>query len=244
MPPLSARQVLDVWDRGQRQHPLERALTILETAFPETPLEELARLDLGQRDAKLLEVLESTFGDTLRGFAACPGCSQPLEFELPAARLHAPSNAERPETFSLSVADIDLRFRLPNSLDLAAVAGVPDETESLRQLLRRCVVEAVDRGDKLDPSTLPPAAIDALSDAMEKADPRLECFLEVHCPQCQQPRSVVLEIAVYLWQEIAACAQDLLAEVHALARAYAWRERDILELSSQRRRRYLELVGA
>jgi hypothetical protein len=36
----------------------------------------------------------------------------------------------------------------------------------------------------------------------------------------------------------------LLREIEALARAYGWSEREILDLSPQRRHTYLELVSA
>jgi len=47
---------------------------------------------------------------------------------------------------------------------------------------------------------------------------------------------------IFFWAELAAEAKRLLREVDALARAYGWREADILALSSQRRHAYLELV--
>ena len=38
-------------------------------------------------------------------------------------------------------------------------------------------------------------------------------------------------------------ATRLLGEVHTLARAYHWREAEILAMSSRRRQAYLELAG-
>ncbi|HEX2516118.1 MAG TPA: phage baseplate protein, partial [Chloroflexota bacterium] len=39
-------------------------------------------------------------------------------------------------------------------------------------------------------------------------------------------------------------ARRLLREVHTLARAYGWREAEILALPGRRRQTYLDLVGA
>jgi hypothetical protein len=52
-----------------------------------------------------------------------------------------------------------------------------------------------------------------------------------------------LDPAEFLWAAAEAQARRLLLEVDALARAYGWREPDVLALPPARRRAYLELVG-
>jgi len=54
---------------------------------------------------------------------------------------------------------------------------------------------------------------------------------------------MTFDILTYLWSEIEDWAQRLLLEVHTLALAYGWSERDILAMSPRRRRLYLEMVG-
>ncbi len=51
-----------------------------------------------------------------------------------------------------------------------------------------------------------------------------------------------LDIAGYLFAEVAARGRFLYREVHTLARYYHWSEVDILALSRERRRRYLALI--
>jgi hypothetical protein len=53
----------------------------------------------------------------------------------------------------------------------------------------------------------------------------------------------MFDIGAFLWEEIAAQARRLLREVHTLARAYGWREADILVMSAARRQAYLEMVS-
>ena len=72
--------------------------------------------------------------------------------------------------------------------------------------------------------------------------PDLELALE--CPDCSQRWLAAFDIATFLWHEIDVWARRTLREVHALARAYAWREPDVLALSPTRRQIYLELSGA
>jgi hypothetical protein len=79
------------------------------------------------------------------------------------------------------------------------------------------------------------------SDALDiQADSRIE----IHCPACGAQSSAEFDIAAFFWQEITAQARRLLREVHALARAYGWREADILAMSARRRQAYLSLIGS
>ncbi len=59
-------------------------------------------------------------------------------------------------------------------------------------------------------------------------------------------RSQVLDLDIgrFLWREVSVAARRMLAEVHLLASAYGWAERDILALCPVRRAAYLELAGA
>ena len=54
----------------------------------------------------------------------------------------------------------------------------------------------------------------------------------------------VFDIVTFFWSEIEAWACRILREVHILASAYGWCERDILALTSARRQFYLEMVQA
>jgi hypothetical protein len=62
---LSDQQILQVWERGQQQHPLDRALTLLAFALPESPWETLSQLSIGQRDALLLRLRQQMLGDDM-----------------------------------------------------------------------------------------------------------------------------------------------------------------------------------
>jgi len=53
---------------------------------------------------------------------------------------------------------------------------------------------------------------------------------------------MTFDIASFFWAEICVQAKRLLREVHTLARAYGWREMDILSMSPARRQFYLEMV--
>jgi hypothetical protein len=238
---LSAHDLLEVREVGQDQHPLDRALTLLGAACPELAWEELVGLSVGARDARLLTLRERTFGPRLAGFVECPRCAEGLEFEAAVSDLRAPP-ASGGESWELMIRDLSLRFRLPDSRDLGAAAASPDPGVARRLLVRRCVLHASRGGAPVASDDLPPEAIAALALQMVERDPQAETLLEFSCPACEHDWQALFDIVAFFWSELAARADHLLGEVHALARAYGWREADILGMSAHRRRFYLEMV--
>ena len=79
---------------------------------------------------------------------------------------------------------------------------------------------------------------------MAEADPLADIQLDLTCPSCERRWRAVFDIVSFLWTEIEVWAWRTLSDVHTLARAYGWSERDILTLSPTRRQFYLEMVGA
>ncbi|MBK8798624.1 MAG: hypothetical protein IPM07_20870 [Anaerolineales bacterium] len=88
----------------------------------------------------------------------------------------------------------------------------------------------------------PPALLSAIAAAMEHADPLAVVELGGACPHCDQAWAAFLDVAAFLWREVQGWAQRTLQEVHLLARAYGWREDEILALSPSRRRTYLQMI--
>ena len=243
MRPLSAQDVLTVWEWGQARDSIGRALTLLAVSCPEVPDEELVALSVGERDARLLDLRALTFGQALDGFAECPQCGVRLEFELAAEdiRMHGLLEPEGWE-HALTAAGVDLRFRLPTSQDLFAIAGCGSAEAGRDLLVKHCVTGATLDGRPIDCSKLPPEAITALAARMAECDPQAEVLLSLACPACGHAWRLLLDIASFFWGEIQARAKRLVSEVDALARTYGWREADILSMTAGRRRSYLELA--
>jgi hypothetical protein len=243
MAPLSAQDILGIWEAGIAQSPVGRALAILAAASPGVPGEALAALPVGRRDARLLEIREETFGPTLNGVSPCPRCAERVEFTLEIADLRAKVRpGVEPVKGEVHLAEWSLRYRLPNSGDLAAAAGCGDPVAARRVLAGRCILEARRGGAPMGVEDAPPEAISRMAAAMAELDPAAEVLLDFICPACGHAGQTLFDIAGYLWEEIRALAQRLLHEVDALARAYGWREGDILALSAARRRAYLEMA--
>lgn len=239
---LSDAELIRVWETARDWHPVDQSLALLCAATPEHSHDEVARLPLGQRDARLLALRRALFGDRIDGVAACPRCGERLEFELSCAGLTMPPGEAPPREVRLR--DYRVRLRALDSHDLAAVAGMADAERARRLLLSRCVLEACRGRDALAAELLPDDVAAAVSDALLEADPQAEILLDLACPACGRPWQAVLDIARIAWNEIAGQARRLLAEVHALASAYGWREDEILALGPARRATYLQMVNS
>jgi len=246
----SAAELLAVWERARAQPITTQALMLLEAASPGASSEDLAKLSVGRRDARLFALREALFGSRLTGLTACPRCRQQLEIGIESANIHVHCDQASGELLSVTSGGYFARFRLPNSEDLSAIAEredrQPDEPALIRQLLSRCLVELRRNGRKqrLDSSrALPAALIEAIAAEMEKADPQANLQIPLDCADCGNRWLSAFDIVSFLWSEIDNWAKRLLREVCALASAFGWRESDILEMSAQRRQLYLQMIG-
>jgi hypothetical protein len=225
---LSTTELLSVWERGNSQPPVQRALALLAAAHPESSPDALASLSIGQRDARLIALRELTFGAEFTGLANCPACDEKMELTFNAADFRRENEIELPAEFNLQLDGHQLRFRLPTSADLLAV-------NNRQQLLERCLSNG--HGE------LPEPVIAAVIQNMSRADPLADIQLALSCSSCGHKWEAPFDIVAFFWSEINAAGRGLLREIHALASAYGWTESEILALSPARRRCYLEMVN-
>lgn len=223
----------------------ERALLLLAAASPERTRDNLAALSIGERDRRLLTLREWTFGPEVSALAACPTCTERLEISFQTKEIQLPLQPD-PEAHLGSRFEAEgytVEFRLPDSTDLLAVAeeGVESPEEARQMLLERCVWAA--SGDKpVSAFALPETVIETVEERMAAIDPATNTELALTCPRCGHAWQAPFDIVSFVWSEIEARADRLLIEVHWLASAYGWSERDILALGTYRRQRYLEMV--
>lgn len=242
MRPLSAAELLSVWERGAAQQPAGRALALLAASCPEEGAEALAALSVGARDARLLRLREWTFGPRLSCVGECPGCGQRLELSLEVSDLLVPGAHPPARELTLAADGFEVRFRLPDSSDLIAV-GRGGAAGGRRRLLERCLLSSARAGVECAAADLPDEVLEAVAAEMGRADPQADVQLSLTCPDCGRRWDSPFDIVSYFWGELHAWAQRVLREVHALATAYGWREADILALSPLRREIYLQMVG-
>ena len=241
MRPLSVSEVLDLCDQGHGCVPTIKALLPLAAASPEASWEDLAALPIGERDQRLLALRKSTLGPRLEALARCPACGETVELTLESDELRvAGTDRER----ELCEKGLSLRLRPVDSADLLAIEDCPDAEAARRHIAERTVLAASRDGQSIEPRELSPEEVGLLAVVLAEADPGAELLLELRCPACGHAWRELFDPAVFFWAELESRSQRLLLEIHALARAYGWREADVLALSPRRRRAYLELLGA
>jgi hypothetical protein len=322
-------QILDVWGAGRADLAARPALMLAAAhpslAFPELPV--------GRYNELLLRDRQATFGDTLEGDVACPGCGERLEVAVPLRSLLAPpsrvhlsgpasppvrtgefnesaaepllSGAEAHESPTRSnssaevihspgewkfsspqadrmasglppgigwglptqpsgdagrkvafgavepghadgavcVGDVRVRFRVPVQEDLLAASEAGDPGAAARVLLARCVVDACRGDEPVAVDDLQAEVVDVLDAALAELDPYADLRLATTCATCGHAFEVAVEPGGLYWAELAEHARRLLVDVHRLACAYGWTEREILGIDPARREAYLELVG-
>jgi hypothetical protein len=204
----SAAELLAVWERAQFQPITARALMLLEAASPGESKADLARLSVGQRDARLLALRELLFGSQMTGLMSCPRCRQQLEIDFECVDIKVERD-QPDQLLSTSSGGYVARFRLPNSNDLDAVAESEhcrsDEAATVRELLSRCVIELRRNGRKQKTGSArawPPALIDAIAAEMERADPQANVQLHLNCVDCGHRWWTTFDIVPFLWTEI------------------------------------------
>jgi hypothetical protein len=240
---LSAADLLAVWERGNALSPPRRALLLLAAALPDAGPEALGRLSVGRRDGLLLGIRAAVFGPRLEALGTCDGCGERAEVDFDTERLLGPAETP-PVSLELRIGDVALELRLPDASDLVALADAVDGADAERALLRRCVAAARCGDRSVAPEDLPAPVVDAIAARLSEADPLAEVRLALACPACGRPWSETLDVGGFFWREIEAWAARLLDEVHVLASAYGWTERDVLALTPLRRRHYLERVAS
>jgi hypothetical protein len=244
MQPLSTGGLLRAWELGGVEpHRIDRAIALLEAGYPDVPRATLAKLSIGERDSLLLALRDRVFGPRLTALAVCPGCGEQLELGFEAADVHADRKQEADQLLNLRLEGYEIAFRVPNSLDLAALPEEGDFHSKKQALLYRIVSEARYRGAEMAPAQLPETVIAAIEERMAQADPQAEVRLNLSCASCGHAWQALFDIVSFFWSELDAWAVRLLREVHSLARAYGWREADILAMSPGRRLRYLEMLS-
>jgi hypothetical protein len=232
---LTASGLVLVWERGLQADPLERPLAIVAAVDSGRAPEHLERLSIGQRDAELLALREETVGRMIEAVVDCPACGEALELSFDASRFDR-GKAAAGQSHTLAAAGAEVRFRLPTTADLVAVANEADVGRACEALLERCVLEP-------PAAQLSARAREAVGARMAELDPLANVELELACPACGEVGRAAFDVASFVWAELETVAWRALEDVHVLASAYGWREDDVLALTPERRRVYLELAG-
>jgi hypothetical protein len=239
---------------------LSRGVRRLGTISPVPP--EVARqLLVADRQYLLLQLRQAAFGSMVRAHLACPwpDCGQrvtidfsiadiPIEQATPRAPTHTMTlSAAAVGAETVSPAAGEVVFRLPTGADQEALSDLlaHDEGEALTMLLARCVQRI---GDQVAPGPDRIAGLSLLARAeiemrMREVAPRVEQRMEAKCTECGRTFLAPFDVQRFFLGELRTDGDLLYREVHYLAYHYHWSEREIMEMTRDRRRRYIDVLA-
>ena len=232
MSQLTPDGILTLWERGAERHPLDRALLLLACVRPGETLSDLSDVSIGQRDQTLIAWRSALFGRSMPGYADCPICRTRVTFALDTSTfLGATSDAP---------IEVDgLQVRRPSSRDVAEALKEVDPEQATYRLAQRCCGSLAG-----ELPLLSQAQLAKIESALAEADAATDIVLDFSCDHCGHAWQTTFDISAFLWQEIESHAGRLLADIHTLASAYGWSEREVLALSPARRATYIGMVSA
>ena len=232
------RWLLDASEAGAALHPLDRALLLLRLAEIDRAAQESpADWPLARRERGLLALSTALFGDRLECVADCPACGAVSEFDLSAHALGEGLGWSDEET--REIGGHEVRLRPLSTRDLAAAAASPDGPQAL---MHYAVAGVRVGGEDRDFTALPAETRAAIVAAVEQREAEGEALLELACAECGHAWSEPFDIGAHLWERISGAARRIVGEVATLARAFGWREEDVLAIPRARRRLYLEVA--
>jgi len=232
----SDAELLDVLEWGDGLSSPERAILL---AVAQDRDLDAGILPLGVRNAVILKLRRHLFGPTIEVYDTCVHCREGASLEVSCAALDQVGAHGRDGAFEVRVGTYEIVCRPPTATDLVTAA----RAESARtSLLESTIVRARRGGATIPAAALPAEVVSEVGRALAEADPLAEIELTATCAACGGSWNTVLDISDFVWQELRQWGRRLLWEVHVLASAYGWPEREILSVPSRRRQAYLGLV--
>lgn len=237
-------QLLEVWEQGAVLRPIRRLALLSGVATQSSEVAASHPITLADAHRTLLNFYPALLGLRMDAVVNCPDCSATLEFEITGSMLHELVKTQQDEfqTIEFSLDEFVIRARPARMDDLLAAGQLTDLAAARALLIERCVMQATARGTDVAPRDLPLAMIWAIAAELSRSDPAADLSIQLSCPDCGHAWDERLDLGAYLWTQIEASAVRLLREVSALARAYGWREADILAMTAWRRTAFLRLV--
>lgn len=235
-------RLLDGWDRAVTLPRPWRELAVLESASG-TPMADLSRLSIGERDRQLLQLRIALFGPQMECETSCPACGTRLELPVDARTLLVDAPTHDANAFVVHEGTTHVRFRLPDSIDVAAcLQGGADPGTAAMTLARRCVQMCDGEAEGGDGAPYSDDLLMRVADRMASLDAQADLVFSLTCIDCAHVWEAPFDPAAALLADVEAYMARLTGDVHQLARAYGWAEASILAMGASRRQRYLALV--
>ncbi|OPY74868.1 MAG: T4 bacteriophage base plate protein [Syntrophorhabdus sp. PtaU1.Bin153] len=224
--------------------------------------EEMVRnLLVADRQYLLLKVRELTFGENVQANIFCPwpDCGARVDIDFSIRDIPVRESVQKGPVYRMDLSEdaaiVDKQglkqrevfFRLPSGADQEAVSPIlrENEAKALSILLGRCILgigHIKAPGDELVQMLSPRARME-IEKEMEAVAPAVDLVMGAKCPECGREFSIPFDLHDFFFGELKISVDLLYREVHYLAYHYHWSEREIMEMSREKRRRYIEVLA-
>jgi hypothetical protein len=222
--------------------------------------EDVARaLLIADRQYALLKLREATFGDQVRASVPCPwpDCGKRVAISFSINDIPVEVAADKGPTYAATLspeamAGLDepertVVFRLPNGGDQEVLSPLlaDNEPRALTELLGRCLLR-IGRDTRPDAEAvarLSPRARLEIEAHMDRVAPHVDLLMDATCVECGREFSLPFDLQRFFFGELRTSGDLLYREVHYLAFHYHWGEREIMEMTRERRRRYIDVLA-
>lgn len=222
--------------------------------------EEVARqLLVGDRQFLLLRLRQATFGDRVRAGLVCPwaDCGKRVSVEFSLAQVPVFELADKGPVYTMTLskaaaedcddAGREVRFRLPTGADQEELSEwlSVNEAQALTLLLTRCVraIGGFSPPGEDRIGALSPLARAEIEERMQELAPGIEQVMEAGCVECGRQFLVPFDVQRFFFGELRVHSDLLYREVHYLAYHYHWSEQEIMAMTRDRRRTYVEVLA-
>ena len=224
--------------------------------------EDVARnLLVADRQYLLLKLREATFGDQVQATIVCPwpGCGNKIDIDFSIGDIPVKESEDKGPVYRVELSPEaaftdaqgqihgEVSFRLPNGGDQEAISPLVHENEAraLSMLLKRCIQSIgplKKPGDELVNSLSPLARME-IERRMEVVAPQVDLTMEGDCPECEREFGLNFDLHEFFFGELRTSLDLLYRQVHYLAFHYHWSEREIMEMSKEKRHKYIEVLA-
>ena len=226
-------------------HPLNEALT--------------RQLLVADRQYLLLKLRQMTFGDRVHADLFCPwpDCGKRVSIDFNVDDVPVQASTDKGPLYHITLSpaaagetdptDREIHFRLPNGADQELISPLlmENEAKALSLLLARCI-QRIGQSVLTDESQIEafsPLARKEIETEMERLAPQVELDMEMSCPECGRLFVAPFDLQSFFFGELRAGGDRLYREVHYLAYHYHWSEREIMDMTVEKRRKYIDVLA-
>lgn len=205
----------------------------------EVEREIIEELCVADRQLLMINLARMMFGNNVWLEVVCKYCKDLFDLNINRSELPIYGAGATYPYIQVKLGKNYIRGRVPNGSDQDAIQNLPDE-QAIRTLLLRCIDTVNEEKVETDfIGSLTEKDYELIDKAFEDTSPSVCDSILVICPECNKEQSIRLDH--YDMGQIN--ENGFYDELHVIASHYHWSEDNILQLSREKRRRYVNMIN-